>query len=144
MIYVDADACPVRDIISSLARKYNIKVIMYCDTSHIIFDNYAKVISVDTKKDNVDFYIASTITDNDILITSDYGLSNLVLSKKVIIIHPNGFIIDNNNINTLLTQRYLNYKLRKQSSHIKGHKKRTKSDDINFFNLLNEILRKYN
>ncbi len=144
MIYVDADACPVRDIISSLARKYNIEVIMYCDTSHIIFDNYAKVISVDTNKDNVDFYIASTIKDNDILITSDYGLSNLVLSKKVIIIHPSGFIIDNNNINTLLTQRYLNYKLKKQSSHIKGPKKRTKIDDINFFNLLNEILTKYN
>lgn len=35
-IYVDADACPVVDIVESLAEKYNIPVTILCDTNHII------------------------------------------------------------------------------------------------------------
>ena len=39
-IYVDADACPVVGIVESLAEKYNIPVILVCDTNHIIHSDY--------------------------------------------------------------------------------------------------------
>ena len=37
-IVVDADACPVKEIILKTAQKYDIKVIMVTDTSHIMYD----------------------------------------------------------------------------------------------------------
>ena len=43
-IIVDADACPVKNIIKETAVKYSIPVVMVCDTSHIITDDYCKVI----------------------------------------------------------------------------------------------------
>ena len=46
-IIVDADACPVKNIIKETAVKYSIPVVMVCDTSHIINDDYCDVITVD-------------------------------------------------------------------------------------------------
>ena len=33
-IFVDADACPVVDIVEDIATKYNIPVTLLCDTNH--------------------------------------------------------------------------------------------------------------
>ena len=35
-IYVDADACPVVDIIENKARKYKVSVTLLCDTNHVL------------------------------------------------------------------------------------------------------------
>ena len=35
-IYVDADACPVVDIIEDKARKYKVSVTLLCDTNHVL------------------------------------------------------------------------------------------------------------
>ena len=40
-ILVDADACPVKDIIIKVAKEYNIKVLMFTDVCHIISDEYS-------------------------------------------------------------------------------------------------------
>ena len=53
-ILVDADACPVKDIIVRFAKKYNIPVTMLIDTSHILDDGYSKVITVDKGRDSAD------------------------------------------------------------------------------------------
>ena len=34
-ILVDADACPVKEIIEKVAKQKNIEVVMYIDSSHI-------------------------------------------------------------------------------------------------------------
>lgn len=66
------------------------------------------------------------IKENDLLITQDYGLSSLAISKGAIVLHPCGKIININNIDTLLVNRYLNRIERKVSNHIKGPKKEPK------------------
>ena len=45
-IYVDADACPVKDIIVRLARQYSVPVTMVTDTSHQLHDGYSRIITV--------------------------------------------------------------------------------------------------
>ena len=41
-IYVDADACPVVDIVEKIAKKYQISVTLLCDTNHILTSGYAR------------------------------------------------------------------------------------------------------
>ena len=60
-IYVDADACPVKEIIVYEAKKRNLEVIMIFDTSHQIDDGYSKVIVVDKSADSADIKIANLI-----------------------------------------------------------------------------------
>ena len=43
-IFVDADACPVVDIVETIAEKYNISTTLLCDTNHILYSDYSEVI----------------------------------------------------------------------------------------------------
>ena len=47
-IFVDADACPVVDIVEKTARKYQIPVTLLCDTNHIL--SFYQVNPVQTEK----------------------------------------------------------------------------------------------
>ena len=38
-IFVDADACPVVDIVEEIAEKYNIPTTLLCDTNHILYSD---------------------------------------------------------------------------------------------------------
>ena len=45
-IFVDADACPVVDIVETIAEKYNIPTTLLCDTNHVLYSDYSEVIVV--------------------------------------------------------------------------------------------------
>lgn len=139
-IYVDGDACPVKDIIIEVSSFYEVPVHLFIDTSHTYSNPNIKVTIVDKGPDSVDFAIIGLIKENDLLITQDYGLSSLAISKRAIVLHPCGKIINVYNIDTLLVNRYLNKIERKVSNHIKGPKKRTKADDEAFRKSLINIL----
>lgn len=132
MIYVDADSCPVKDIILDIAKKYQIEVIMYFDQSHEYTSSYATIKIVESGKDSVDMYIINSIKEHDIVVSQDYGLLALALSKKALAITPNGIIMTNDNIDSFLETRYLGGLDRRKDKHIKGPKKRTKENDESF------------
>ena len=139
-IYVDGDACPVKDIIIEVSSFFKVPVHLFIDTSHTYSNSNIKVTIVDSGPDSVDFAIIDLIKENDLLITQDYGLASLAISKGAIVLHPCGKIINVYNIDTLLVNRYLNKIERKISNHIKGPKKRTKADDEAFRTTLIKIL----
>ena len=138
-VLVDGDACPVKDLTICLSKEFGVKCIIYMDYSHEYESSYAEVIFCDKGRDSVDLVIGNNCEKNDIVITQDYGLAMLILSKGGIVIHNNGYIINSSNIDTLLESRYLSSKLR---SHvrIKGSRKRTKTDDLNFSKTLRNVL----
>ena len=49
---VDADACPVKQIIVRLAKERKIPVTMLVDTAHELSDDYSQIITVDTQADS--------------------------------------------------------------------------------------------
>ena len=53
-IFVDADACPVVDIIEKISKKYHISVTLLCDTNHVLHSDYSEVIVVGAGADAVD------------------------------------------------------------------------------------------
>ena len=131
-IYVDADACPVKNIIVQEAKKRNISVVMICDTSHIIDDGYSDVITVDKHADSADLVLANKITLNDIVVTQDYGLAALVCGKGAKCINQNGIVYDNTNLDQMLFERFLSGKVRRSGAKTKGPSKRSKKNDEDF------------
>ena len=131
-ILVDADACPVKQIIVRLAKEHGIPVIMLIDTSHELDDGYSTVIIVDKQTDSVDFALMGLLTADDIVVTQDYGLAAMVLGKGAKVVNQNGLVFTNDNIDKLLMDRHVGQKVRRSGGRTKGPAKRTKEDDERF------------
>lgn len=139
-IYVDADACPVKEIIENEAKKYGIEVIMFIDTSHILKSSYSKVIVVDKGHDSADLKIINSVEKNDLVITNDYGLASVALMKGCFCLSFSGLVYTENNINELLFKRFLGSKTRRAGRRDKPIKKRNENDDESFLRALNNII----
>jgi len=131
-ILVDADACPVKEIIVRVAKDRKIPVTMLIDTSHQINDGYSHVIIVDKATDSVDFALMNLLTHDDIVVTQDYGLAAMVLGKGARVINQNGLIYTDDNIDRLLMERHVSTKIRRSGGRAKGFAKRTKDDNDRF------------
>ena len=133
-IFVDADACPVVDIVEKTARKYQIPVTLLCDTNHILTSGYSEVVVVGAGADAVDYKLISLCRRGDIVVTQDYGVAAMALGKSAYAIHQSGKWYTDENIDQMLMERHLNKKARRAShkNHLKGPKKRTEEDDERF------------
>ena len=133
-IYVDADACPVVDIVEKTAIKYLIPVTLLCDTNHVLTSGYSEVIVVGAGADAVDYKLISLCHRGDIVVSQDYGVAAMALGKGAYAIHQSGKWYTDENIDQMLMERHLNKKARRasQKKHFKGPKKRTGEDDERF------------
>ena len=138
-ILIDADGCPVTKITIDIAKNRSIPVMVFGDTSHIINSDYARVVTVSKGADSVDFALVNQVNRGDIVVTQDYGLSAMVLSKGGKPITQNGLIINDSNLPMLLTTRYESKKARMAGAHLKGPKKRTNENDKAFIDSLNKL-----
>ena len=139
-ILIDADGCPVVNETIKVAHKFNLESIIFCDTSHNFDEKNIKVIVVSKGIDAVDFAILNNIEKGDIVITQDYGLASLVLSRNSYAINQSGMVYKNENIDELLYSRYISKKMRNSGARIKGPKKRDKSQDIIFKENLEKLI----
>ena len=139
-ILIDADGCPVVNETIKVAHKFNLESIIFCDTSHNFDEKNIKVIVVSKGIDAVDFAILNNIENRDIVITQDYGLASLVLSRNSYAINQSGMVYTNENIDELLYSRYISKKMRNSGARIKGPKKRDKSQDIIFKENLEKLI----
>lgn len=133
-IYVDADACPVIRIVENIARKYNIETTLICDTNHVLTSDYSDVVTVSAGADAVDFKLVNLCTRDDIVVTQDYGVAAMALSKGAYAIHQSGKWYTNDNIDRMLMQRHITKCAKRASSknYINGPKKRSNEDNIHF------------
>lgn len=145
-IFVDADACPVVDIVEDIASEYKLEVTLLCDTNHVLTSDYSEVIVVGAGADAVDYKLISICHRGDIVVTQDYGVAAMALGKGAFAIHQSGKWYTNENIDQMLMERHLSKKARRASSrnHIKGPRKRTEEDDQRFAESFEKLLRKAN
>ena len=141
-IFVDADACPVVDIIETIAEKYNIPTTLLCDTNHILHSDYSEVIVVGAGADAVDYKLISICHKGDIVVSQDYGVAAMALGKGAYAIHQSGKWYTDDNIDQMLMERHLSKKARRSSRkcHVKGPKKRTEEDDERFAQSFEKML----
>lgn len=139
-ILIDADGCPVVNETIQIAKEFNVKVLLLCDTAHIMQRDGAETIVISQGADAVDFALVNKVSKGDIVITQDYGLAAMVLSKQAYVLNQNGNQYTNENIDSLLHSRYVSKKIRNAGGRVKGPKKRQKEDNLNFENSLRKLL----
>jgi len=143
-IIIDGDACPVIYEVESVAKKYDIPVIIVKNYAHVINSNYSEVISVDVRSENVDFRIVNMTETDDIVVTQDYGLCAMVIAKEAIGINQYGKVINDFNIDLHLNRRDLNKHIRKQHKKYTKFKKRSKKDNQVFKESFEELIKRKN
>lgn len=80
-ILIDGDACPVKDIIEKIALKYDVPVILLCDTNHIFSSEYSEIKVIGAGVDAVDFALMNLCCKGDIVVSQDYGVGAMALAK---------------------------------------------------------------
>ena len=141
-ILIDGDACPVRRLACAMAKQAGVDVLVVCDTSHVIIQDGATVVTVDKGADSADLVLANLVNKDDLVITQDYGVAAMVLAKGAKAMHQDGFLYTKDNMDRLLFERFLGKEVRRAGGRTKGPKKRTKAQDQAFADAFSAYLQK--
>lgn len=139
-ILVDADACPVVNIILRVAAEYTIPVTLLCDTAHEMHRDGADTIVVEKGADSVDFKLVNLVRDTDIVVTQDYGLAAMCLARRARVLHQNGIQYTDSNIDSMLLSRHIGKKIRRAGGRTKGPSPRTAAQDTAFEQALRQLI----
>ena len=139
-LFIDADGCPVTDIAVRLASQYQIPCTLICDTAHRIERTGVKTMIVSKGADSADFALVNLVQRGDLVVTQDYGLAAMCLSRGAVPIHQDGMVYTNDNIDGLLFFRAAAKKIRQTGGRLKGPSKRTKEQDRAFSAMLEQLL----
>lgn len=141
-IVVDADACPVKREIVECSRLFEVPVMMVASHDHRLEEQAGvTVIQVDRSDQSVDLYIANRLKPGDVLITQDFGLATIGLSRRAIALSFRGQIYTDDNIDFLLARRHILARQRRGGIRSKGPRAMTQDDRTSFQQTLTKILR---
>ena len=102
-IYVDADACPVREEVYRVATRLGLTVFVVSNGSRPLrppgLPN-VQMILVGDRADAADDWIAERITERDVCVTSDIPLAARCLAKGARVVPPSGRPLTQANIAT--------------------------------------------
>ncbi len=141
-IYVDADACPVKEEIFKVAARFDLEVILVAN-SYLRNLSYAKafLIVVSDGADKADDWIAEKIESDDIFITADVPLAKRCTEKGAKGLNSNGKIFDENSIGSALAMRNLFTNLREIGEINSQSKPFSKQNRSQFLQSLDKLLR---
>ena len=136
-IYVDADACPVKDETIRVAARHGLKTYLVSDGGIRPRQNpLVELVIVSQGADAADDWIAEQIRPADICITNDIPLAARCLERGALAIKPNGEPFTENSIGMALANRELMQSLRERGEITGGPKPFSKSDRSAFLNHL--------
>ena len=141
-IYVDADACPVKDEIVKVATRHKIQVFMVCNGGIRPFrQKLINLIIVPEGSDEADKWIFENIKTEDVVITSDIPLASKCIDKGASVLKHDGLILNVKNIGNLLAIRDLMSDLRSFDPFLKVKSKNFTSEDKGkFLNSLETLI----
>lgn len=112
-IFVDGDACPVKDEAVRVATRYSLQVYIVSNTGlRRALGPNVKSILVDDTFDAADHWIAEHVGGGDIVLTADIQLAARCLKKAAAVLNFNGQGFTADNIGSALAMRELNSQLR--------------------------------
>lgn len=114
-IYVDADACPVRDEVERVADRLGLKTFVVSNGSRPIRPSRSpnvQMVVVGQGADAADDWIAERIGPADVCVTADIPLASRCLEKGARAISPSGKAWTPDNIGNALAGRELSRHLR--------------------------------
>lgn len=140
-IYVDADACPVKDEVIRVAERHNCVVTMVANFGlRPSRDPMVRHVMVPQGADAADDWIVDHAQQDDIVITSDIPLASRALEKGAYVLGPTGKPFTEHSIGMALAMRELNQHLR-ETGESKGYNASfTPKDRSAFLQALDELV----
>ena len=136
-LYVDADACPVKDEVYRVGARYGLPVFVVCNSwIRVPADPRITLIVVDQGPDIADDWIAERAGTGDIVITADTPLAQRVLSAGAQALHPAGRPFTAANIGGALASRAIGEHLRSMGEITGGPPPFAPSDRSKFLQAL--------
>ena len=99
MIYIDADACPVKDEAERVATRLGVKLLMVCNGGLRPSANpLVELVYVADGADEADKWIAERAGKGDVVVTNDIPLAAKCVAAGAQVIKPNGEVLTAVNI----------------------------------------------
>ncbi len=140
-IFVDGDACPVKEEVYKVARRTGCAV-------HVVSNSFMRVPPgvqlhvVDAGPDVADDWIAEHVQPGDIVITNDIPLAGRTLEAGGAALGGNGKAFTTSSIGAALAQRELMEHLRSMGEGLGGPKPFTQADRLRFLSALDAAVQK--
>ena len=139
-IFIDADACPVKDETYKVATRYKLKVVVVANQFiNIPLDPMIQMEVVSGSFDAADDWIVETSKACDIVVTSDILLAQRCVAKRVRALSPKGEEWTEDNIGSAVASRELMQNLRHMGEH-RGPAPMDKRHRSQFLNKLDQII----
>jgi uncharacterized protein len=138
-IYVDGDACPVREEVYRVATRLGLKVFVVSNFSRPIRPPglaNVQLVMVGEAADAADDWIADHVAAHDVCITADIPLAARCLSKGARALAPNGKVWTEGNIGNALAGREVSRHLRELGVATRGPAPMSRQDRSRFLSAL--------
>lgn len=140
-IYIDADACPVKEETFKVAKRYDL-------ITYVVANQYLKVpLDVNIRMEAVsgdfdaaDDWIAERVGESDIVITSDLLLAERCVKNGASVLGPKGNILDHDNIGSAIAGREIATHLRDLGTSGTGPSAFEPKDRSNFLSKLDQVI----
>ena len=126
-IYVDADACPVKDEVYVVATRYGVPVSVVANARmHVPAGFGAELVVVDRSPDAADDWIADRASAGDVVVTADIPLAARCLASGAAVLGTDGRPFTEDSIGDAVATRDLHSQLREAG--IEGSRPRAISE----------------
>ena len=140
MIFVDADACPVKEEVYRVARRYGVPVRVVANQwMRVPHDADIELVVVDGDFDAADEWIVERAGEKDVVITADIPLAARCLRKGARVLGPKGREFTEESIGDALATRELLSQLRDMGEAGSGPAPFAKKDRSEFLQKLDTI-----
>ena len=140
-IFVDADACPVKQEVYRVASRYSLNVTLVANSwMRVPNEPWIALEVVEGGLDVADDWIAEHVQPHDIVVTADILLANRCLKRDARVIGPTGKPFTDNNIGEAVATRDLLAVLRDAGKVTGGPPPLKKRDRSRFLQQLDEVI----
>ena len=140
-IFVDADACPVKEEVYRVAQRYGIKVTLVSNAwLRAPKEEWLELVIVDGELDAADSWIIEHVAKNDIVVSADIPLASECLKKGVRVLGPRGRPFTEDSIGAALATRELMSHLRDMGEMTGGPPPFQKRDRSQFLQALGRMM----
>ena len=139
-IYIDADACPVKDEVYRVARRYAMRVAVVANAPLRVPPDPLVELVVRPGFGTADDWIAEQSGTGDIVITADVPLAARCLARGALVLGAKGNPFTDNDIGSALAMRDLMDELRQGGAVTGGPAPMTPKDRSRFLSKLDEAV----
>jgi uncharacterized protein YaiI (UPF0178 family) len=140
-IYVDADACPVKQEVYRVARRYGLEVTLVANSwMRVPEEPWLALEVVGEGFDAADDWIVARVHPDDVVITADVPLASRCLKAGARVVGPTGRPFTHDNIGQVVATRDLLAGIRGAGEMTGGPPPITKRDRSRFLQQLDEVV----